>query len=55
MREEHRREQARDASRADLENEDLMDVYNRTRNANIPTGKPLFFAGANHEFCVKEV
>ncbi len=55
MREEYRREQARDALRADPETQDPIGVYNRARNAKIPIGKTLMIAGANHEFFVKEV
>jgi hypothetical protein len=55
MREEHRREQARDALNADPETNDPIGVYNRARDAQIPLGKTLMIAGVNHEFFVKEV
>ena len=55
MREEHRREQARDALSADPETKDPIGVHNRARSANIPPGKTLMIAGANHDFFVKEV
>ena len=55
MREEHRREQARDALFADHETRDPIGVYNRARNAQIPLGKTLMIAGADHDYFVKEV
>ncbi len=55
MREEHRREQARDALNADPETNDPIGVYNRARNAQIPPGKTLLMAGINHEYFVQEV
>lgn len=55
MREEHRREQARDALNADPETENPIGVYNRGTNAEIPLGKILMIAGENHDFFVKEV
>ncbi len=55
MREEHRREQARDAFNADPETEDPIGVYNRARDAQIPLGKILIIAGVNHDYFVKEV
>lgn len=55
MREEHRRDQARDALNADPETEDPIGVYNCARNAQIQLGKPLIIAGANHDYLVKEV
>jgi hypothetical protein len=55
MREEYRREQARDAFNADPETEDPIGVYNRARDAQIPLGKILMIAGVNHDYFVKEV
>ena len=55
MREEHRREQARDALASDPETKDPIGVYNRARNAQIPHGKTLMIAGVNHDYFVKEV
>lgn len=55
MREEHRREQAREALNADPETKDPLGVYNRARDAQIPLGKILMTAGANHDYFVKEV
>ncbi len=55
MREEHRREQARDALNTDPETKDPIGVYNRARNAQIPLGKILVIAGVNHDYSVKEV
>ena len=55
MREEHRREQARDALNADPETKDPIGVHNRARTAQIPLGKTLMIAGANHDYFVKEV
>jgi hypothetical protein len=55
MREEHRREQARDALNTDPETKDPIGVYNRARAAQIPLGKILVIAGANHDYFVKEV
>ncbi|MFK5998810.1 MAG: hypothetical protein QM492_11980 [Rhodobacterales bacterium] len=55
MREEHRREQARDALNADSETRDPIGVYNRARAAQIPLGKTLMIAGGNHDYFVKEV
>lgn len=55
MREEHRREQAREALNADPDTSDPIGVYNRARNARIPVGKTLMIAGVNHEYLVKEV
>ena len=55
MREEYRREQARDAFNADPETEDPIGVYNRARDAQIPLGKILMIAGVNRDYFVKEV
>lgn len=55
MRDEHRREQARAALRADPETEDPIGLYNRARAAQIPLGKTLMIAGVNHDYFVKEV
>ena len=55
MREEHRRDQARDALNADPETKDPIGVYNRARDAQIPLGKTLMIAGVNHDYFVKEV
>jgi len=55
MREEHRRKQARDALNSDPETKDPIGVYNRARDAQIPLGKTLMIAGANHDYFVKEV
>ena len=55
MREEHRRDQARDAVNADLETEDIPGVYTRARAAQIPLGKTLMIAGVNHDYFVEEV
>lgn len=55
MQEEHRREQARDALNTDPETDDPIGVYNRARAAQIPLGKTLMIAGANHDYFVKEV
>ncbi|WP_415404638.1 hypothetical protein [Tateyamaria sp. SN3-11] len=55
MREEHRREQARDALNADPDTKDLIGVYNRARAAQIPLGKVLMVAGVSHDYFVKEV
>jgi len=55
MREEHRRDQARDAMNSDLETEDIPGVYMRARDAQIPLGKTLMIAGLNHDYSVKEV
>ncbi len=55
MREEHRREQARDTFNADPEAKDPIGVYNRARDAQIPLGKTLMVAGVNHDYFVKEV
>lgn len=55
MREEYRREQAREALCADPETVDPIGVYNRARNAKIPIGKMLMIAGANYEYSVIEV
>ena len=55
MRDEHRREQARDALNADPETKNQIRVYNRARNAQIPFGKTLMIAGLNHDYFVKEV
>jgi hypothetical protein len=55
MREEYRREQARDALRADPETLDPIGLYNRARYAKIPIGKTLMIAGANYEYSVTEV
>ncbi len=55
MREEYRREQARDALNTDPETDDPIGVYNRARAAQIPLGKTLMVAGANHDYFVKEV
>ena len=55
MREEHRREQARDALNTDPETKDPIGDYNRARDAQIPLGKTLMIAGVNHDYFVKEV
>mgnify|MGYP001206222426 CR=1 FL=1 len=55
MREEHRREQAREALNADPDTNDPIGVYYRARDAQIPLGKLLMIAGANHDYFVKEV
>ena len=55
MRDEHRRDQARDALSRDPDTKDPLGVYNRARAAPIPLGKTLIFAGANYDFSVKEV
>lgn len=55
MRDEHRREQAREAMRADPETKDPIGGYYRARNAQIPLGKPLMIAGVHHDFFVKEI
>lgn len=55
MREEHRREQAREALNADPETKDPIGVYNRARDVRIPLGKTLMIAGVNHDYFVKEV
>lgn len=55
MREEYRRDQARDALNADPETKDPIGVYNRARSAQIPLGKTLMIAGVNHDYFVKEV
>lgn len=55
MREEHRREQARDAFSTDPETKDPIGVYNRAWAAQIPLGKTLMIAGVNHDYFVKEV
>ncbi|MDE4134607.1 hypothetical protein PXK00_15920 [Phaeobacter sp. QD34_3] len=55
MREEHRREQARDGLVADPETMDPIGVYNRARDAQIPLGKTLMMAGVNHDYFVEEV
>ncbi|TNJ40488.1 hypothetical protein [Phaeobacter sp. B1627] len=55
MREEHRRDQARDALSADPRTKDPIGVYNRARDAQIPHGKTLMMAGANRDYFVKEV
>lgn len=55
MREEHRREQARDALNANSETIDPIGIYNRARAAQIPLGKTLMIAGENRDYFVKEV
>jgi hypothetical protein len=55
MREEHRREQARNALSSDPETEDPVGLYNRARAAQIPLGTTLMVAGVNHDYFVKEV
>ena len=55
MREEHRREQARDALNANSETSDPIGIYNRARAAQIPLGKTLMIAGENRDYFVKEV
>ena len=54
-RDEHRREQARDALNSDPETKDPIGVYNWARGAPIPLGKILIIAGANHDYFAKEV
>ena len=55
MRDDHRRDQARDALNTDPETKDPIGVYNRARDAQIPLGKTLMVAGVNHDYFVKEV
>ena len=55
MRDEHRREHARNALNADPKTKDPIGVYNRARAAPIPFGKTLMIAGINHDYFVKEV
>jgi hypothetical protein len=55
MREEHRREQARDALNTDPETDDPIGVYTRAWAAQIPLGKTLMIAGTNHDYFVNEV
>ena len=55
MREEHRRDQAREALNADPQTSDPIGVYNRARAARIPLGKILMVAGLNHDYFVAEV
>lgn len=55
LREDHRREQARDALNADPKTKDPIGAYNRARDAQIPLGKTLMIAGVNHDYFVKEV
>lgn len=55
MREEHRREQARDALNTDPETKGPIGVYYRARDAQIPLGTILMIAGVNHDYFVKEV
>ena len=55
LREEYRREQARNALKADPETDDPIGVYNRARSAKIPPGRVLMIAGANRDFFVNEV
>lgn len=55
MREEHRREQAREALNRDPDTEDPIGVYNRARAAQIPLERTLIVAGVNHDFFVREV
>jgi hypothetical protein len=55
MREEHRREQAREALNRDPDTEDPIGLYNRARAAQISQEKTLMVAGENHDFFVREV
>ncbi|HLQ18245.1 MAG TPA: hypothetical protein VK146_04630 [Tabrizicola sp.] len=55
MREDYRREQAKAALQLDPDTTDPIGVYQRARQASIPLGKVLFFAGVDHEFSVWEV
>ncbi|GHA44990.1 hypothetical protein GCM10008927_07400 [Amylibacter ulvae] len=55
MREDHRRDQARDALEKHPQTKIPEGVYNRARNAQIPLGKILMIAGVNREYFVKEV
>lgn len=55
MREEHRREQAQAALKAEPNTDDPIGIYNRARQSPIPLGKTLLIAGVNHDFFVKEV
>ena len=55
MREDYRREQAREALNAEPGTNDPIGVYNRGRSAKIPLGKTLLIAGPTHDFFVKEV
>lgn len=55
MREEYRREQARDALATDPDTKDPIGVYSRGRYAKIPLGKTLMKAGLTRDFFVKEV
>lgn len=55
MREEHRREQARNALNNEPQTNDPIGVYNRARAEQILPGKTLMIAGMFHDYFVKEV
>lgn len=55
MREEYRRDRARDAFNADPETKDPIGVWKRAWAAQIPLGKTLMIAGVSHDYFVKEV
>lgn len=55
LRDDIRREQARNALKANPDTHNTIDLYNRARAAPIPLGQTLMFAGANYEYVAKEV
>ncbi|MGJ8557576.1 MAG: hypothetical protein ACSHW6_11085 [Sulfitobacter geojensis] len=55
MRDDHRREQARDAVRTNADTGSSIDIYNDARELDIPPGKTLMMAGVNRNFFIKEV
>lgn len=55
MRDELRRNQARNALSADPQTSDPIGVYNRARAEQIPFQTTLMTAGVNHDYFVKEV
>lgn len=55
MRNEHRREQARNALAAAPGTDDPIGIFNRAWSAQIPLGKTLMIAGVHHDYFVKEI
>ena len=55
MRDDHRREQARQALHKGPDNEDPVGIYDRERKREIPLGKILMVAGMHRDYSVKEV
>ena len=55
MRDEYRRDQAREALSENPNSNNPIGIYNSARAKDIPLGTSLMVAGVNHDFFIKEV